>query len=264
MSKKTLAALLIAVAILVQPCVSAAQSDYEFYFFGVNLKAFKNSNWLMLTAGAVSSLLAHELGHALYLESQGKDWDLTASSSGFAVRTNNHLSDSQYQNFGRAGFAFQAGIGAVLTSFKRTRNSDFTKGWVSMNAAQIWTYDRRKNDRNDDFALIEKGNGDKRLDFGVLALVSQNNLLAITRSDHTLLHVPYIETTKHTSPFRALDDVLAREKTGQNMLLSQSKNNNYNLTQQQLQSPNAAGSGHQQYGLLKSAMSYLTLSPLFE
>ena len=106
-----------------------AQSDYEFYFFGINLKSFQESNWLEVTAGAVASVLVHELGHALYLQSQGKDWDLqSSSSSGLAIHTSDTLSENQYRNFGRAGFPLQTFIGAVLTTFDKTRHSDFTKG----------------------------------------------------------------------------------------------------------------------------------------
>jgi hypothetical protein len=198
MTKKTLAVLIIAVAVLVQPCVSVAQSDWEYYFFGVNLEAFKDSNWLMVATGAVTSMLAHELGHALYLESQGKDWNVSASSSGLAVHTNNHLTDNQYRNFGRSGFAFQAGIGAVLTSFKNTKHLDFTKGWTSMNAAQLYTYEQREHDNSDDFKLIERGNGDQRLDYCSLALITQNNLLAIKSSSPILSHVSEIEEKGET------------------------------------------------------------------
>lgn len=263
MLKRTFAILVVAL-ILLQPCVSAAQSDYEFYFFGINLKAFKNSSWLMLTAGAVSSMLAHELGHALYLESQGKKWNATASSSGLAIHTNNHLNDSQYRNFGRAGFAFQAGIGAVLTSFQSTKHSDFTKGWVSMNAAQLWTYDQRAHDSGDDFALIEKGHGDKRLDFGVLALVSQNNLMAIVSPDPILFNMPHTANIKEPTTTWTSGTSPDQAQLGQHTRIFQINSNKDDLTRNRFQIPGAIGSRHQERGLLKSAISYLSLSPLFE
>lgn len=197
MHKKAVAILIIAVAVLGQPCICRAQSNYEVYVFGINLKAFKNCDWMALTAGAVTSLLVHELGHALYLETQGEDWDFSVSSSGLAVHTNAHLSDSQYRNFGRAGFVLQAGIGALLTSFEGTRHSDFTKGWVSMNAAQIWTYDLRGHDNGDDFALIEKGHGNTRFEFSMLAFVSQNNLLSAVTPSLTFFNMAVREKSPH-------------------------------------------------------------------
>lgn len=157
---------------------ATAQSDYEFYFFGINLKSFQQSNWLQVTAGAVASVLVHELGHALYLQSQGKDWDLQSSaSSGLAIHTSDTLSDSQYRNFGRAGFALQTFIGAVLTTFDQTRRSDFTKGWVGMNAFQVCSYNGRNHDMGSDFELIEKGGGNGDLELGAFYLISSYNLL---------------------------------------------------------------------------------------
>ncbi|MBW1752614.1 MAG: hypothetical protein JRJ46_05820 [Deltaproteobacteria bacterium] len=196
MTKKALAIFIISAAILLQPCTSVARSDWEFYFFGVNLKDFKDCNWLIVATGAVASMLTHELGHALYLESQGKDWDLLPSSSGLAIHTDNYLTDKQYRNLGRAGFALQTGIGAILTSFESTKHLDFTKGWVSINVAQLYTYEQRKHDNGDDFALIERGNGDKGLNLGTLAFITQTNLLAIKSPSPILYHVPDIAKRK--------------------------------------------------------------------
>ena len=128
----------------------------------------------------------HELGHILYLDSQGKDWNLFQSSSGFVVHTDNYLTDRQYRNFGWSGFAFQAGIGTILTSFESTKHSDFTKGLVSMNAVELWTYEHRNHDGGDDFALIERGNGDKIVNFGTLAVISHNNRASISNQSTIL------------------------------------------------------------------------------
>lgn len=178
--KKTVIVLFLATGIIFTiPVNTNAQSDYEFYFFGINLKSFQESNWIEVTAGAVASVLVHELGHALYLQSQGKDWELKSSSSGFAIHTNDNLSDRETQNFGRAGFVLQTGIGAILTAFKKTRNSDFTKGWVSINAFQICSYKGRNHDIGDDFEMIDKGGGNGDFEFGVFYLMSSYNLLKL-------------------------------------------------------------------------------------
>ena len=177
--KKTVIALFLAAGIIFTIPVNAdAQSDYEFYFFGINLKSFQNSNWLEVTAGAVVSVLVHELGHALYLQSQGKDWDLqSSSSSGLAIHTSDSLSENQYRNFGRAGFALQTFIGTVLTTFENTRHSDFTKGWVGMNAFQVCSYDGRNHDIGNDFEMIERGGGNGDFELGVFYLIGSYNLL---------------------------------------------------------------------------------------
>lgn len=219
MTKKALAILIIAIAILLQPCISAARSDYEFYFFGVNSKAFKESNWLMVTTGAIASILAHEIGHALYLESQGKDWDLLSSSSGLAIHTDNYLTNKQYRNFGQSGFALQTGIGVLLTSFESTKHLDFTKGWVSMNVAQLYTYGQRKYDNGDDFALIERGNGDKGLISGVSAFITQNNLLVAFNSPNPMLYnVPDIAKRKEAPSAWHFDTAFGQEQTAQRAL----------------------------------------------
>jgi len=166
--------------IFIIPVTAGAQSDYEFYFFGIKLKSFQESNWLKLAAGAVASVVVHELGHALYLQSQGKDWDLKASSSsGLGIHTSDPLSKSQYCNFGRAGFALQTGIGAILTSFEKTRNSDFTKGWVSMNAVQVYSYQGRNHDTGNDFEMIDRGGGNGDLELGLFCSISSYNLLKL-------------------------------------------------------------------------------------
>ena len=191
--KKTVIALFLAAGIIFTIPVNAdAQSDYEFYFFGINLKSFKNSNWLELTAGAVASVLVHELGHALYLQSQGKDWDLqSSSSSGLAIHTSDPLSENQYRNFDRAGFAMQTFIGAVLTTFEKTRYSDFTKGWVGINAFQVCSYNGRNHDIGNDFEMIERGGGNGDFELGVFYLISSYNLLKMDMP----AQMPYLSAT---------------------------------------------------------------------
>ena len=160
---------------LFQLSVCNAESNYEINIFGINMKTFKNSNWMEVAAGALSSVLVHEMGHALYLTSQGKEWEFSAAYSGLAVETDENLTNSQYRNFGRAGFALQSLVGAFLTFFDSTRNTDFTKGWISMNTFQISTYSLRGHHAGSDFDLIEKGNGDKELEFSAFAIISEYN-----------------------------------------------------------------------------------------
>lgn len=177
--------------IVVHASACGAQSNYECYIFGVNIKTFKNSNWKAVAAGALSSLVVHELGHALYLSSQGEDWHLSVSTSGLAIETDARLSASQYRYFGSAGFALQSAIGSLLTSFDKTRRTDFTKGWVSMNTAQFWTYPVRSHDHGDDFDLIEKGDGNKDAVFSAFALISEYNKMAALRPHILPMGIPF-------------------------------------------------------------------------
>jgi len=190
---KTTRVILIFAILVGLPQIAGAQSDYEFYFFGVNLKSFQGANWLKVAAGAAASLLVHELGHALYLESQGKKWDHELSfPSGLAITTQGPLSDRQYRNFGRAGFALQTGIGVFLASIPATQNSDFTRGWVGFNSFQALSYNFRSHDHGDDFLMIERGGGSGEFDLVLFSLISSYNLMQ-TESvsySHRLDHVP--------------------------------------------------------------------------
>lgn len=174
---------LVFLVMLFQLSVCNAESNYEINIFGINMKTFKNSNWIEVAAGAISSVLVHEMGHALYLTSQGKEWDFSAAYSGLAVETDGNLSNSQYRNFGRSGFALQSLVGAFLTFFDSTRNADFTKGWVSMNTFQISTYSLRSHHAGSDFDLIEKGNGNKELEFSAFAIISEYNKINAFRTN---------------------------------------------------------------------------------
>ena len=166
--------------LLIYSKVAYAQGGFDFYFFGQNIKSFQDSNWMKVAVGAFASICVHELGHAIYLESRGKSWNFNASiSSGFSVHTDENLTDLERSNFGRAGFALQSLVGTGLTLFEETRNLDFTKGWVAMNAVQVFSYQGRRNDNDDDFALIEQGDGDGDLEFAAFSFLSINNLMRL-------------------------------------------------------------------------------------
>ncbi|MDY6881873.1 MAG: hypothetical protein SV686_16695 [Thermodesulfobacteriota bacterium] len=179
-----------------------AESNFEYYFFGQNLKAFKNCNWYEVAIGAASSVLVHELGHILYLELSGNSWDMEASfPSGLAVHTNDALEESETANFGRAGFALQTLIGAGLVFFEKTRYLDFTKGWVAMNAVQVASYKSRTHDIGDDFDLIDSGGSNGDVEFGVFCFISLHNLMKmesdpltfLTRADFKSNNRPYYD-----------------------------------------------------------------------
>jgi len=157
-----------------------AQSDYEFYFFGQNLESFRGCNLYKAALGAVASVITHELGHALYLELSGKTWEFQAAfPSGLAVSTHDSLNNTEYQNFGRSGFALQTLIGLGLSTFEKTRHLDFTKGWVAMNAAQVFSYPTRRNQTDNDFENIDKGGGNGNLEFAIVSFLCVKNLKAL-------------------------------------------------------------------------------------
>ena len=172
----------------VSPSTLWAKGGFDIYFLGVNLETFRESDWKKVAAGAVASILTHELGHALYLESQGKDWRLETSSSGFAVTTANPLTDKQYRGLGRSGYLLQTGIGLLLTSFEATAKSDFTKGWVGMNVLQTLSYRWRGHHGFDDFAMIERGDGNSESSFRLFSSISIYNFLRANSETGSLIY----------------------------------------------------------------------------
>ncbi len=175
MIRKILAASILIGLILSYPVVVSAGGGFEYYVFGVNIRTFENSNWLKVAAGAAASILTHELGHAVYLQLADKEWELSGSSSGLAIVTPDDLSATESRRFGMAGFALQAAIGTLLTSFEKTRNSDYTKGWVGANTVQLFSYASRAHVDGDDFEMIERGGGDAEQIHGVFTMISAYN-----------------------------------------------------------------------------------------
>ena len=169
--------IIVLLTFVMSPSTLWAKGGFEITFLGVNLETFQGSDWMKVAAGAAASILTHELGHALYLESQGKDWRLETSSSGFAVVTSNPLTDKEYRELGRSGYLLQTGIGLLLTTFEATAKSDFTKGWVGINVLQTLSYRWRGHHGFDDFAMIERGGGNGESSFCVFSSLSIYNFL---------------------------------------------------------------------------------------
>jgi hypothetical protein len=159
------------------PSALWAKGGFDIYFLGVNLKTFQGSNWMKMAAGAAASILTHELGHALYLESRGKDWSVEPSSAGFAVTTTDSLTDQEYRSLGRSGYLLQTGIGLLLTCFDATAKSDFTKGWTGINVIQSLTYKLRGHNGFDDFAMIDRGQGNGESSYRLFTSISIYNFL---------------------------------------------------------------------------------------
>ena len=202
-SKKTRKAIVLFVVItfVMSPSAVCAKGGFDFYFMGINLKSFKGSNWVEIAAGAAASILTHELGHALYLESQGRDWSVEPSSSGFAVITTDSLTDKEYRSLGRAGYLLQTGIGFLLTSFDATANSDFTKGWTGINMVQTVTYKWRGHNGYDDFAMIDRGKGNGESAYRLFSSLSIYNFLkANTENKRIIFDVSDFQNKRRLTP----------------------------------------------------------------
>jgi hypothetical protein len=148
-----------------------------------------------VAAGAVASILTHELGHAMYLELASKDWDLKVSSSGLAITTPDRLSADESRGFGMAGFVLQTAISTLLTSFEKTRNSDYTRGWVGVNTIQLFSYRGRAHVDGDDFRMIERGGGDAEQYHSVFTMISAYNFRRL-QSDFPKYPISGFSTTQ--------------------------------------------------------------------
>ena len=175
MIRKILATSILIGSILSYPALVSAKGRFEYYIFGVNVRTFENSNWLKVAAGAAASIVIHELGHVMYLELAGKEWEFKGSYSGLAIVTQDHLSVDESRGFGMAGFALQSAVGTLLTSFEKTRTSDYTKGWVGASTVQLFSYTIRPHVDGDDLQMIERAGGDAAQIHSVFSMINGYN-----------------------------------------------------------------------------------------
>lgn len=103
----------LAVSLTLPSCCEAG--DWKFYVLGVDLDRIKEGGWSIVALGAVSSLISHRLGHMGY----------------------ERIASDDTRGYGRAGFALQSAVGLALTSFKATRHTSFTRGWVGWTDLQL-------------------------------------------------------------------------------------------------------------------------------
>ena len=148
--------------------ISAYGGDYQFYFFGVNANVINRSNWKQVTLGAVSAIAVHTAGHLIY----GKITNSDVTFTGLTKETIHNASQSEKENFARAGFVAQSLVGLVLTSFEKTRQSSFTKGYIVASALETWSYPIRNRSTGD---LSEVSD----LEFAGYSLISLHNLLRV-------------------------------------------------------------------------------------
>ncbi len=148
--------------------------DYQFYFFGINSKFIQEAKWQQIVIGASASVLTHFAGHIAYGKIIGADVD----TQGFWKDTIHNGSPSEVINFSRSGFIAQSAIGLLLTSFEKSRNWDFTRGYVAMSAVEIWSYPIR-NQYGGDIENINKYGGDGSLEWTGYSALALHNMLRI-------------------------------------------------------------------------------------
>ena len=154
---------------------SAPVGAADFYVLGVpELGWVAGCRWELFAIGAVSSLLVHEFGHYLALETTGtrSDW------SYFPECTYWPGSDGDGRVVAASGFMLQHAVGTALTSLGRYRESDFTRGYTLSSFLVTASYPFRNNGSGD-FHSFDRHGGNAGLLYGVACVFALHNLLRI-------------------------------------------------------------------------------------
>ena len=132
--------------VLVLVCIAApvhaGESDaWEFRFFGINHKDFKDRCVLEAIGGAVVSFLSHEAGHYFFGTVAGIKFD---GFSNLAVDPNDNsyraASGDRRLLYHAGGFIAQVLVGGVLTAIPNTRHTDFTVGFNAFTGVNSMAY----------------------------------------------------------------------------------------------------------------------------
>lgn len=108
---------------------------YDIYFFGIDINALEDSNYLSVAGGVAASFAVHTAGHWLYATSQGLPIRQSGLNEQLGSSDQGHI-----RKFCQSGFALQNMVGLILTSLPQTRYSDFTKGYVAAAFLEINSY----------------------------------------------------------------------------------------------------------------------------
>lgn len=148
------------------------KSNWQFYFFGVNINAIKEMNWKEVTLGAVSTIVVHIAGHHI----DGLIYGDAVEQRGTHEYFKEPQSKERTVEFVRAGFILEHAVGLALTSFEKTRNTDFTKGYVAAAWVHTVTYPIVEGA---DLKTSENNGGSYYGDYAVYVLAATHNLLRV-------------------------------------------------------------------------------------
>lgn len=152
-----------------------AHAQWDFYFFGVNAKTFKEADWKMVVLGAATSLAVHTAGHYLYAASN----DIHVTQDGFKeIISLDENSGREVREFAQAGFILQHAVGLALTTIPATRQTDFTKGYVAFAFFETMTYPAVHRHEGD-LSLSNQNGGSGYADYAVFMTVATHNILRV-------------------------------------------------------------------------------------
>lgn len=168
--------LIVVFVVLLSSCAPIRETakNSDFYYFGVNSKAFKEANYWKVGAGALTSIATHTAGHYVYAGLTG----IHVRQDGLSEVVDGNLPTHNLRDFSIAGFAFQNGVGLILTTIPATRQSDFTKGYVSAAFIETAFYPVAYKTEGDFNQLSEQGgNGD--IAYGIFTAIATHNMLRV-------------------------------------------------------------------------------------
>ncbi|MBW2052728.1 MAG: hypothetical protein JRI85_10900 [Deltaproteobacteria bacterium] len=166
MLRKSLIVISLVICLISMPAVSsAAWDDWKIYFNGIRIDRLDKANWWMVGLGMISSLACHELCHIASLEMADVGWRLEFDGLNCVVHpTNGSMTNSERLRTAYMGFAGQVGVGLLLASFEKTRDSDFTRGWIGMASLELLSYGPCLDaDSRGDFGMIARAGGNAKL-----------------------------------------------------------------------------------------------------
>lgn len=137
--KKIIIVFLACILLISSPLACCA--GWDFNFFGIDSKDFKERKVIPIIAGCLTSFAIHEGGHLLAGRLVGMDTKLTWDD-GPLVWANeyNNKSDNRKALYHAGGFIAQAIVGTTLTIIPYTRHSDFSLGFTGFTAANNTLY----------------------------------------------------------------------------------------------------------------------------
>jgi hypothetical protein len=170
--KKILLFILSIVFIFLSP--APVNASWDFYFFGVDTKVFKQADYKMVALGMVTSIAVHTAGHYLYASINNMD----IHQEGFNEVVGSGYSSTKYRNFAQAGFVLQHSVGLILTSLPATRHLDFTRGYISYSFLSTVSYPLVWSNSGD-LHFSDEHNGNKFVDYVFFSSIATHNMLRV-------------------------------------------------------------------------------------
>jgi hypothetical protein len=125
---------------------------WEFRFFGINAKDFKDRNPVVVVVGGLASFAVHEAGHYVAAELTGMDASFDWGERAVWADNYSDKSNDQKALFHAGGFLATAIVGTALTAIPVTRYSDFNVGFTGWTAIHDVGYALTDGTREDDIS----------------------------------------------------------------------------------------------------------------